>query len=112
MAKEKDKAPAKAAPKMKPLSRLRNGAKGKIRHVEIHPGKNSDGSQAFRTVIHREHPPEMQKQMEDAGRYMPDPPPDETLHEDGQDMLDHVARACNIKRGAGGDEDESEGEED
>ncbi|MGD0013106.1 MAG: hypothetical protein ABSD56_01585 [Bryobacteraceae bacterium] len=79
-----------------PLSRLKNSAKGKIHHIEIHPAKTSGSQQGFITRIHREASPQAQAKMQAGGNYMPPPEPDETIHEDGQDMIDHVKRHLGI----------------
>jgi hypothetical protein len=107
-----------APPKTKPLAGLRNTAKGEIHHMEIHPAKNSAGGQAFITRTFRKPAPAEQAAADKAGRYLPDFREDGngTPHEDGQDMLDHVAKSYGIKPGAGDDddmdddEDEGEGE--
>jgi hypothetical protein len=83
------KAPSKA--KTKPLSRLKNTSKGKIHHVEIHPAKNSDGSLGLITRIHR-HPP----QQAPGAPYQQPPEPEETIHEDPQDGMDHVGQALGV----------------
>ena len=110
---KKKPAPKKPAAKLKPLGKLKNSAKGPIHHIEIYPAKNSDGSPGVTTKVHRSHPPEVEKEMAESGRFMPDPKPDETIHEDGQDMLGHVARSYGIKQEPDGDEadDEGDGEE-
>ena len=87
-------------PNAKPLSRLKNTSKGSIHHLEIHPAKNSRGGQAFITSIHRNPPPSQ------PGQFTPSQPPEETPHEDGQDMLDHVGSTFGIKpEDDGSDED-------
>jgi len=92
--------------KLKPLSHLKKTDKGSIHHVEIHPAKNSKGGQAFRTLIQRNRPAAQQAAMDKGGPYVPSPEPEETLHEDGQDMLDHVGRTYGVKAEDDGDEDE------
>ena len=99
-------------PKTKPLSLLRNSAKGTIHHLEITPAKNSRGGQGFITRIHR-HPPVGQKPGPLG--YVPPPPPEDVPHEDGKDMLAHAGRAFGIKPddGDGPDmEDEKDAEGD
>ncbi len=98
----------KAAPKTKPLASLRSKSKGEVDHVRIYPAKNSAGKLAFRTEVHRKHPAAAEEEMRKTGRYMPDPKPDETVHEDGEDMLDHVGRTYGIQHSPDGDEDEDD----
>lgn len=90
--------------KAKPLSRLRDKAKGKIHHIEIHPAKNSRGGQAYITKTYR-HPAGEDK----PGQYRPMPEPEETPHEDGEDMIDHVRRSYGVKPEM---DDEEEGDEE
>ena len=92
------------------LSRLKNTAKGPIHHIEIRPAKNAAGKRAFVTMIHREHPPAVQAAADKNGKFLPPPTPEETLHDDGNDMLDHVANSYGIQREP--DEDDEGGEED
>ena len=84
-------------PKLRPLSALKNKLKGPLHHVEIHPAKNSDGSQAFLSQIHRGRTPQAQAAMDAGGPYTPAPPPEETQHPDGQDMMQHVGKALGVK---------------
>ncbi len=88
--------------KMKPLSALRNKSKGAVHHVEIHPATNSRGGQAFLTKTVR-HPP---KGHTNPGMgYAPPPEPEETVHEDGQDMMDHVGRTFGVQNDDGDEDD-------
>lgn len=90
---------------------MKNTAKGTIHHMEIHPAKNSSGGQAFMTTVHRNRPAAVQAKMDAGGSYMPSPEPEQTLHEDGQDMIDHVHNTFGIKPEDDGDgDDDSEGE--
>lgn len=100
------------AKKTKPLSHLRDSSKGSIHHVEIHPAKNSAGKAAFITRIHRNRPKADEDAMAKGGPYIPEPKPEETVHEDGQDMLDHVANTYGIKQDADEDGDADDGDEE
>src|ERR1051326_9190278 len=97
-----------AAPaRPKPLSRLKHSGKGEIHHIEIHPAINSRGKRAFITRTFRKPSPAAQAAADKAGRYLPDQMMDaETPHEDGADMLQHVANSYGIPHPA--DEDEEE----
>jgi hypothetical protein len=95
--------------KPKPLSRLKNSAKGEIHHVEIHPAKNSRGGRAFLTKTFRKPTASAQAQADKAGKYMPESSLDnETVHEDGADMLAHVGNTYGVKPPA----DDGDGDED
>lgn len=82
--------------KTKPLARLKNTSKGSIHHVEIHPAKNSDGSLGLITRIHRNRPPAQEAAMAQGGPYQPQPDPEETIHEDPQDGMQHVGQALGV----------------
>ncbi len=104
--------------KKKPLSRLKNTSKGPIHHVEIHPAKNSRGGRAFITRIYRKPTPAAQAAADKLGRYLPDqtldPSQDEHVHDDGQEMLGHVAKLHGIAPAnddGDADDDMDEGEE-
>lgn len=92
------------ATKTKPLSRLRDKSKGAIHHMEIHPATNSKGGRAFLTKTIR-HPPKG-KTGPGMGYYGPPADPEETVHEDGQDMVDHVGRTFGVQPDDDGDEDD------
>jgi hypothetical protein len=85
--------------KTKPLARLRNTAKGEIHHMEIHPAKNSAGGQGFITRTFRKPSASEQAAADQAGRFLPDFKEDGngTPHEDGADMLGHLANSYGIK---------------
>lgn len=101
----------KPASKTKPLAGMKNTGKGKIDHVRIYPAKNADGEQAFITHIHRHHPAAVEGTDRDAkGNYLPSPEPEQTVHDDGNDMLDHVANTYGIKPDNDADEGEDEDE--
>jgi len=91
---------------LKSLASLKNSAKGSIDHVSIHPAKNSQGGQGFITHIHRNRPAAAQASMEKGGPYVQPPEPEETVHEDGNDMLSHVANTYGIKPENDGDADD------
>lgn len=87
---------AKASSTKKPLARMRATDKGTIHHVEIHPAKNSDGSLGLITRIHRNRPASHDAAMAQ-GNYMPPPEPEETIHEDPQDGMQHAANALGVQ---------------
>lgn len=80
-------------PKMKSLGAMKNRMKGEVRHAEIHPAKNSDGSRAYLSMIHRERPPAAQAAMDAGGPYTATPPPEETQHPNYPDAMNHVGKA-------------------
>lgn len=82
--------------KTKPLSHLRDKTKGPVHHITIHPARNSSGGQGFITRVHRDHPTAM-KGMQGGGPFLPLPEPQETVHEDGQDMLQHVGGQLGVQ---------------
>jgi hypothetical protein len=94
-----------------PMAKMAATDKGSIHHIEIHPAKNSTGGMGFRTMVHRNRPAAAQK-MTDAGHYVSPPEPEETVHEDPQDMLDHLAKSYGVPNdpdsGDEGDENEQE----
>ena len=90
-----------------PLSRLKNSAKGNIHRLVILPAKTSGRGQGFITQIHREASPQALAQAQAKGNYAPPPEPEETIHQDGQDMIDHVKRHLGIA-----DEEPDEDEEE
>ncbi len=94
--------------KLKPLSSMRDKKRGTLDHISIHPARNADGSQGYITRVHRNRSEEDEKAMRKPGAgYIPSPEPEETIHEDGVDMVDHVKRHLGIK-----DEEPEEGDED
>jgi hypothetical protein len=102
---------AKKKPAVKSAKSLKNTAKGTIHHMEITPAKNSHGGQAFISRIHRNRPADVQAKMDAGGPYTPSPEPEETLHDDGQDMVDHVHNTFGIKPEDDGDGDDDQGED-
>jgi hypothetical protein len=100
----------KKKPAAKTLAVLKNSAKGPIHHIEIHPAKNGHGQQAFITKVYRNHPKPVEDAAMKQGKYLPEPQPEQAVHEDGNDMLDHVAGAYGIPQDQGepdGDEQEA-----
>jgi hypothetical protein len=98
------------AKKMKPLSHLKNTAKGEIHHMEIHPAQNSAGKLAFLTRTMRKPAPAMQAANDAQGRYTPEYSQDgaDAVHENGNDMLAHVGNTYGIKPEDDGDADDME----
>ncbi len=82
--------------KTKPLSHLADKNRGAVHHIEIHPARNSSGGMGFITRIHRNRPPAAEAAMQSGGPYTPSPEPQETVHEDGGDMMDHVGKQLGV----------------
>lgn len=83
--------------KTKPISHLKDKSRGAIHHIEIHPAKNSSGGMGFITHVHRNRPPAQEAAMQAGGPYMSPPEPEQTVHEDGQDMMDHVGGQLGVQ---------------
>ncbi len=98
--------------KTKPLSHLKDKSKGSIHHMEIHPALNSKGKLAFTTRIHRNRPSAAQAKMDAGGNYTPEPPPEETVHEQPEDMMNHVGKTFGVKPQAEEPDEDDQDEEE
>ena len=79
--------------KMKSLGAMKNRMKGEVHHAEIHPAKNSNGSRAYLSTLHRDRSPAAQAAMDAGGNYTAAPPPEETQHPNYADAMNHVGKA-------------------
>lgn len=86
--------------KTRSLSRLRDKSKGALHTMQIHPAVNSKGGLGFVTRKLR-HPPKGPGMG-----YMLPPAPEETVHEDSGNMVDHVGRSFGVRPDDDGDADE------
>ena len=87
------------------LSAVGNTKRGKIRHMTIEPMKTGSGGQGFVSRTHFNRHPTQEAKMQAGGPYTPEPDPEEVMHPDGQDMVDHVKSKFGIKDDDG-DQDE------
>lgn len=106
----KKKAAAKTA-KPKPLARLKNTAKGPIKHIVVRPAKNSKGGMGFISMTHRARPDADQAKMDAGGAYIPEPEPEEKMHDNGSEMLGHVAQSFGVPYDGDADDEDEDADE-
>lgn len=90
---------------LKKLGGLRDKSKGPVHSMHIHPATNSKGGLGFVTTKLR-HPPKGQ-----AGPgmgFVGPPPPEEAVHEDNKDMVNHVGRTFGVPDDGDQDDDEDD----
>jgi hypothetical protein len=90
----------------RPLSSMRDPSKGSVSHVVITPAKNSRGGLGLITHVHRNRPAAQEAAMAAGGPYQPHPEPEQQIHEDPQDAMDHAANVLGVPQEPDNDVDD------